>query len=96
MSHAGRPRNSDRTRREVVGKVLEAIKTTENLAKTEAQDLSLRVKWYQVMGYLAQTLDGLLSNVDQTEADKQLEQLREIVVRIQQKSQRNPPTGTTG
>jgi hypothetical protein len=47
------------------------------------------------MGYLSQTLDGLLKNVDQSEADKQLAELKEIVVELQKRSARDTGQGPT-
>lgn len=85
-----RRKGSETVRREVVNKILDAIRTTEKIA-SEPTEPANRIRWYQVMGYLAQTLDGLLRNVDQTDSEKQLAELKEIVVKLQERS-----TGNTG
>jgi transposase-like protein len=88
-----RRRSSENVRGEVVQKILEAIRTTDKIAR-DGKDPQLQVRWYQVEGYLSQTLDGLLRNVDQSEADKQLAELKEIVLQLQKRTARDPGTSS--
>ena len=55
---------SDSARSEASRKILLALRTANQIA-----DNTKEAEWYRVMGYLAQTLDGLLSNVNQVESD---------------------------
>ncbi len=76
-------------------KIEDAIKTTFAIAESKNTDLKERVRWYQVLGYLGQTLDSILQNVDQSEAEKQLAELKEIVVSLQTRTTRNPQASPT-
>ena len=83
-----RPR-TETIRAEVVSRLYEAVKITEEIAKKADEKpagsaaLPPGVRWYQVMGYLAQTLDGLLRNVDLNETKKDLAELQKMVVQLQ-------------
>lgn len=87
-----RRRGSDTVRGDVVEKLAEAIETTSKIAKDEKNEPSLRARYYQVLGYLSQTVDGLLRNVDLSESAKELAELKEIVVQLQKRTPRDAPT----
>ena len=84
--------DSAEVRSEVAKKLLEAIRTADELAQKAGEEsrgkhgAPPKVRWYQVMGYLAQTLDGLLRNADLNETKKDLAQMRRIVVELQNRA----------
>ena len=84
--------DSAEVRSEVAKKLLEAIRTADELAQKAGEEsrgkhgAPPKVRWYQVMGYLAQTLDGLLRNADLNETKKDLAELQRMVVQLQDRT----------
>ncbi len=77
-------------RSEVVAKLVEAIREVEGLAKASGRrtrkshgGVSPKVRWYQLMGYLAQTLDGVLRNVDLEKYEEKMGELERAVEELQ-------------
>jgi len=69
-------------RSRVVTKLVEAIEETEHLAKSAAKrtktdggGISPKERWYQLMGYLAQALDGVLKNLDLESVKEKMDQM---------------------
>ena len=66
----------------MVTKLVEAIEETDRLAKASAKrsakgggGLSPKERWYQLMGYLAQVLDGVLRNFDLENVKEKMDQM---------------------
>ncbi|HZY93818.1 MAG TPA: hypothetical protein VFE98_03030 [Candidatus Bathyarchaeia archaeon] len=78
-------------RREIINTLHEAIRTAAMLAKGPTKrkgptnpnepeyEANQRTSWYSVLAYLAQTLNGLMKNVDNNVAKRQLAELRHMV-----------------
>jgi len=69
-------------RSRVVTKLVEAIDEAERLAKESgrrsrsgAGGISPKERWYLVMGYLAQVLDGVLKNFDLESVKEKMDQM---------------------
>ena len=77
----------------VVEKLVAAINVVEGLAKSSGKrskrgtgGVSPKARWYQLMAYLAQTLDGVLRNVELEKVREKLEQLEMTVDELQRTS----------
>ncbi len=84
-------------RSRVVTKLVEAIEETEHLAKSAAKrtktgggGISPKERWYQLMGYLAQVLDGVLKNFDLESVKEKMDQMETTLDELQRT---NPTTG---
>ncbi len=81
-------------RSEVVNKLVEALGVLEGLAKKATRKarkgsggLPPKARWYQLMTYTAQVLDGVLRNVEMETVEAKLERLEKTVDEIQKQSQ---------
>lgn len=81
-------------RSRVVTKLVEAIEEVESLAKASARKtrkgsggISPKERWYQLMGYLAQVLDGVLKNFDLEEVKKKMDQMEGALDELQRTAQ---------
>ena len=87
-------RNSEDVRLEVASKLMEAVKITEQLAKKSGRrpqgsgGIPPKVRWYQLMGYLSQTLDAVLRNMDMNEIKKRMAELEKMVVSLREQDQK--------
>ena len=84
-------------RSRVVTKLVEAIEETEHLAKSAGKrtrtgggGISPKERWYQLMGYLAQVLDGVLKNLDLEGVKEKMDQMETTLDELQRT---NPTTG---
>jgi len=84
-------------RSRVVTKLVEAIEEAERLAKTSGKrtrtgggGISPKERWYQLMGYLAQVLDGVLKNLDLESVKEKMDQMEMALDELQRT---NPTTG---
>src|SRR5205823_9639142 len=69
-------------RSRVVTKLVEAIEEVDRLAKASGKrtrtgggGISPKERWYQLMGYLAQVLDGVLKNLDLHGVKEKMDQM---------------------
>lgn len=75
---------------------MEAVKITEELAKKSGRKpagsggIPPKFRWYQLMGYLSQTLDGVLRNMDMNEVRKRMAELEKMVVRLREQDEQAP------
>lgn len=73
---------------------MEAVKITERLAQSSGRKpaggggIPPKVRWYQLMGYLSQTLDGVLRNMDMNEIKKRMAELEKMVVSLREQDQK--------
>jgi hypothetical protein len=81
-------------RSRVVTKLVEAIDEVERLAKASGKrprrgggGLSPKERWYQLMGYLAQTLDGVLKNLDLESVKGKMDQMEAVLDELQRTAQ---------
>ncbi len=84
-------------RSRVVTKLVEAIEEAERLAKASGKrtrtgggGISPKERWYQLMGYLAQVLDGVLKNLDLESVREKMDQMETALDELQRT---NPTTG---
>lgn len=84
-------------RSRVVAKLVEAIEETERLAKSAGKrpkagggGISSKERWFQLMGYLAQVLDGVLRNLDLESVREKMDQMETALDELQRT---NPTTG---
>ena len=84
-------------RSRVVTKLVEAIEETERLAKSAGKrskagggGISPKERWFQLMGYLAQVLDGVLRNLDLESVREKMDQMETALDELQRT---NPTTG---
>ena len=84
-------------RSRVVTKLVEAIEEAERLAKASGKrtrtgggGISPKERWYQLMGYLAQVLDGVLKNLDLESVKEKMDQMEMALDELQRT---NPTTG---
>lgn len=77
-------------RSRVISKLVEAIEEVERLAKSSGKrsrtgggGLSPKERWYQLMGYLAQTLDGVLKNLNLQEVQEKIDSLQVALDELQ-------------
>ena len=77
-------------RSRVVTKLVEAIDEAERLAKESgrrsrsgAGGISPKERWYLVMGYLAQVLDGVLKNFDLESVKEKMDQMDLVLDELQ-------------
>ena len=84
-------------RSRVVTKLVEAIEETEHIAKSAAKrtktgsgGISPKERWYQLMGYLAQVLDGVLKNLDLESVKEKMDLMETALDELQRT---NPTTG---
>ena len=84
-------------RSRVVTKLVDAIEETERLAKSAAKrtktgggGISPKERWYQLMGYLAQVLDGVLKNLDLESVKEKMDQME---ITLDELQRTNPTTG---
>ena len=77
-------------RSRVVTRLVEAIEEVERLAKssggrkrTGSGAASPKERWYQLMGYLAQVLDGVLKNLDLEGVKEKMDQLEDALNELQ-------------
>ncbi len=88
--------NSEDVRLEVASKLMEAVTIAERLARTSARKpagsggIPPKVRWYQLMGYLSQTLDGVLRNMDMNEVKKRMAELEKMVVSLREQDEKIP------
>lgn len=80
-------------RGDVVAKLVSAIDEVEALAKKAGKrsrkgygGVSPKVRWYQLMAYLAQILDGVLKNADLEKYEEKMEQMERTVEELQRTS----------
>jgi hypothetical protein len=81
----------------VVTKLVGAIEEAERLAKASGKrtrtgggGISPKERWYQLMGYLAQVLDGVLKNLDLESVKEKMDQMEMALDELQRT---NPTTG---
>jgi len=81
-------------RSRVVTKLVEAIDEAERLAKESgkrsrsgAGGTSPKERWYLVMGYLAQVLDGVLKNFDLESVKEKMDQMEAALDELQRTTQ---------
>jgi len=74
----------------VVTKLVEAIDESERLAKGSGRrsrsgggGISPKERWYLVMGYLAQVLDGVLKNLDLETVKEKMDQMETVLDELQ-------------
>ena len=84
-------------RSRVVTKLVGAIEEAERLAKASGKrtrtgggGISPKERWYQLMGYLAQVLDGVLKNLDLESVKEKMDQMEMALDELQRT---NPTTG---
>ena len=84
-------------RSRVVTKLVGAIEEAERLAKASGKrtrtgggGISPKERWYQLMGYLAQVLDGVLKNLDLESVKEKMDQMETALDELQRT---NPTTG---
>ena len=84
-------------RSKVVAKLVEAIEETERLAKSAGKrpkasggGISPKERWFQLMGYLAQVLDGVLRNLDLESVREKMDQME---IALDELQRTNPTTG---
>ncbi|OLE86655.1 MAG: hypothetical protein AUF79_15115 [Crenarchaeota archaeon 13_1_20CM_2_51_8] len=84
-------------RSRVVTKLVEAIEETERLAKSAGKrskasggGISPKERWFQLMGYLAQVLDGVLRNLDLESVREKMDQME---IALDELQRTNPTTG---
>ncbi|HXL51263.1 MAG TPA: hypothetical protein VN949_05565 [Candidatus Limnocylindrales bacterium] len=77
-------------RTRVVTKLVEAIDEAERLAKGSGRrsrsgggGISPKERWYLVMGYLAQVLDGVLKNFDLESVKEKMDQMETVLDELQ-------------
>ncbi len=77
-------------RADVVERLVSAIREVDGLAKAAGRrsrkghgGLSPKARWYQLMAYLAQILDGVLRNVDLERYEEKMEELERTVEELQ-------------
>ena len=77
-------------RSRVVKKLVEAIDEAERLAKESgrrsrsgAGGISPKERWYLVLGYLTQVLDGVLKNLDLESVKEKMEQMDLVLDELQ-------------
>ncbi len=82
--------DTPRVRGEVVAKLVDAINEVESLAKSSGRrtrkgqgGVSPKVRWYQLMAYLAQILDGVLRNLDLEKYQEKMGELEKAVEELQ-------------
>ena len=79
----------------VVRKLVSAINEVEELAKRASGKrirkggggVSPKIRWYQLMGYLAQVLDGVLKNSDMERIESKMEEMENMVDDLQRTTQ---------
>ena len=85
----------------VVRKLVSAIDEVDEIAKMAGRrvrkghgGVSPKIRWYQLMAYLAQTLDGVLKNSDiqglEDKMDK-MDAMEKMLAELQRSSQRAQP-----
>ena len=86
--------NSEEIRKKVALKLVEAIEVAEALAMRAERDVkkgtggvSPKARWYHLMAYLSQTLNGVLQNMDMNQVRKQLAELEKKVVSLREQDQ---------
>ncbi len=80
--------------REVVAeKLVDALNVVEGLAKKSGRKtrkgsggVPAKARWYQLMTYIAQILDGVLRNVELGEVEAKLKELERTVDELQQQT----------
>ena len=84
-------------RSRLVTKLVGAIEEAERLAKASGKrtrtgggGISPKERWYQLMGYLAQVLDGVLKNLDLESVKEKMDQMEMALDELQRT---NPTTG---
>ena len=77
-------------RADVVERLVSAIREVDGLARAAGKrsqkghgGLSPKARWYQLMAYLAQILDGVLRNVDLERFEGKMEELEKTVEELQ-------------
>ena len=80
-------------RSDVVSRLVAAIDNVEELAKDSpkrtrkgAGGIPAKARWYKLMGYLVQVLDGVLKNVDLEKYQEKMEELEKTVEELQRTS----------
>lgn len=78
----------------MVTKLVEAIEEVEQLAKAAGKrprrgggGMSPKERWYQLMGYLAQALDGVLKNLDLESVKEKMDQMEAALDELQRTAQ---------
>lgn len=78
---------------DVVERLLSAIREVDGLAKAAGKrsrkghgGLSPKARWYQLMAYLAQILDGVLRNIDLERYEEKMVELEKSVEELQRTS----------
>ena len=75
---------------------MEAVKIAEQLAKNSRRTprrsggTPPKARWYQLMAYLSQTLDGVLRNMDMNEVKKRMAELEKMVVSLREQDRQAP------
>ena len=77
-------------RSETVSKLVNAINEVDAIARESPKrsfkgtgGIPAKVRWYQLMGYLAQVLDGVLRNVDLERYEEKMVELEKTVAELQ-------------
>ncbi len=73
-----------------MSRLISAINDVEEIAKGSphrtrkgAGGIPAKARWYQLMGYLVQVLDGVLRNVDLERYEEKMEELERTVEELQ-------------
>src|SRR5713101_7724104 len=84
------PGLESQVRSETVSKLVNAINEVEAIARESPKrsfkgtgGIPAKVRWYQLMGYLAQVLDGVLRNVALDRYEEKMEELEKTVEELQ-------------
>ena len=82
----------------VVRKLVSAIDEVDEIAKMAGRrvrkghgGVSPKIRWYQLMAYLAQTLDGVLKNSDIQGLEDKMDSMEKMLAELQRSSQRAQP-----
>ncbi len=82
----------------VVHKLVRAIDEVDEIAKRAGRrsrrghgGMSPKIRWYQLMAYLAQTLDGVLKNSDIQSLEDKVDSMEKMLFQLQRSSQGSQP-----
>ena len=82
----------------VVRKLVSAIDEVDEIAKMAGKrvrkghgGVSPKIRWSQLMAYLAQTLDGVLKNSDIQGLEDKMDAMEKMLAELQRSSQRAQP-----
>ncbi len=89
--------NTEEIRQEVINILRNAIKKVEESAlkglKRSGGTTLIRTKWFQILGYLSQTINRVMQNGDLEDAKRDIAELRLIIGRLEEGEAKSPPSG---